>query len=159
MVWCHVYLILGLHCKPFQWQMEPSRAVSLAPLHISIIFSAMLQDALRNCNSGAMIIFRSNGGIFNFQCLKARTMVLLRELLIAHTEDELQSILNDFARAASRYGLTISLTNTEVMLQLKLGSFPCDPVIKISDKQLKAIQTFCYLGCFLSQNTGIEFPN
>ena len=64
-----------------------------------------------NCgSSGVMIRFRSDGGIFNLRRLKARTKVsllLLRELLfaddcalIAHTEDELQSILNDFERAA-----------------------------------------------------------
>lgn len=91
----------------------------MAPLLFCIIFSAMLQDAFRNCGSGVMIRFRSDGGIFNLQRLKAQTKVsllLLRELLfadiwalIAHTEDELQSILNDFARAASRYGLTISI--------------------------------------------------
>ena len=120
----------------------------------------MLQDALKNCNSGAMIIFRSDAGIFNFQRLKTKvSLLLLRELLIAHTEDELQSILNDFTRAASHYGLTSSLGKTEVMLEPKLGSTPRDPVIKIGDKQLKAIQKFCYLGGFLSQNTGIEFPN
>lgn len=59
-----------------------------------------------------MIRFRSNGGIFDLQRLEAQTKVsllLLRELLIgddcaliAHTEDELQSILNEFARVASR---------------------------------------------------------
>ena len=86
----------------------------MAPLLFCIIFSAILQDAFRNCNSGAMIRFRSDDGIFDLQRLKARTKVsllLLRELLfaddcalIAHTEGELQSILNDFARAASRYG-------------------------------------------------------
>ena len=84
----------------------------MAELLFCITFSAILHDAFRNCNSGAMIRFRSNGGIFNLQRLKARTKVsllLLRELLfgddcalIAHTEDELQSILNDFARVASR---------------------------------------------------------
>ena len=83
----------------------------MAQLLFCIIFSVMLHDAFRNCNSGAMIRLRSNGGLFNLQRLKARTKVpllLLRELLfvddcalIAHNEDELQSILNDFARVAS----------------------------------------------------------
>ena len=110
-------------------------------------------------NSGAIIRFRSDGGVFNLQRLKARTKVsllLLRELLfaddcalIAKTEGELQSILNDFARTASRYGLTISITKTEVMLQPKLGSSPRHPVIKIGDKRLEAVQTFCYMGGFL----------
>ena len=124
-----MYLILGLHRKPFQRQTKPSRAVSLALLLFCIIFSAMLQDAFKNCENGDMIRFRSDGGIFNLQRRKARTKVslmLLSELLfaddcrlIAHTKDMLQSILDDFARAASRYGLTISITNTRVMLQLK----------------------------------------
>ena len=58
----------------------------MAELLFRIIFSAILHDALRNCNSGAMIRFRSNGGILNLQRLKARTKVsllLLRELLFA----------------------------------------------------------------------------
>ena len=79
---------------------------------VELIFSAMLYDVFRNCNRSAMIRFRSNGGIFNLQRLKAPTKVsllLLPQLLfagdcalIAHTEDELQSILNDLARVASR---------------------------------------------------------
>ncbi|XP_072039554.1 uncharacterized protein [Amphiura filiformis] len=116
-------------------------------LLFSIIFSAMLQDAFKDCNEGVLIRFRSEGGIFNLQRLKAKTKVslsLLRELLfaddcalIAYTEEDLQSILNDFARAATRYGLTISIKKTEVMFQPKTGSPPIDPVIKIGDDQLK----------------------
>ena len=138
----------------------------MTELLFCIIFSAMLHDALRNCNSGAMIRFGSNGGIFNLQRLKARTKVSLllpRELLfaddcalIAQTANDLQSILNDFARVASRYGLTISIKTTEVMLQPKLRSSPLDPVIKIGGKQLKALGTFCHLGGFLAQNACID---
>lgn len=120
--------------------MEPSRAVSLALLLICIILSVMRHDALRNCNSGAMIIFRSNGVTSISSAYQARTklsLLLLHEVLIAHTKEELQSILNDCMRVASCYVLTISLTKTEVMLQPKLGSSPRDPVIKIGDKQLK----------------------
>ena len=69
----------------------------------------------------------------------------------------LESILNDFARGASRYGLNISITKTRVMLQLNVcRQLPSQFVIKISDKQLKAVQTFCYLGGFLSQNACID---
>ena len=59
--------------------------------------------------------------------------------MTAHNEDELQSILNDFPRVASRYGFTISITKAKVMLQPRLGSFPRDPVIKIGGKQLEAV--------------------
>ena len=157
---------LGTTSEAFQVTKGTKQGCVMAPLLFCIIFSVMLQHAFRNCNSGAMIRFRSDGGIFNLQRLKSRTKVsllLLRELLfaddcalIAHTEDELQSILNDFARAASRYGLTISIIKTEVMLQLKVGSSPRDPVIKIGDKRLKAVQKFCYLGGFLSENACID---
>ena len=129
----------------------------MAQLLFCIIFSAMLYDAFRNCNSGAMIRLRSNSSLFNLQRLKARTKVsllLLRErlfaddcALIAHNEDELQSILNDFARVASRYGLTISKTKTEVMPQQKLGRSSRDPVIR---------KKFFYLDGFLSQNACID---
>ena len=117
----------------------------------------MLHDVFRNCSSGAMIRLSSNGGLFNLQRLRARTKVsflLLRELLFAddcalitHNEDELQSILNDFARVASRHGLTISITKTEVMPQPKLGSSSRAPVI---------MKTFFYLDGFLSKNACID---
>ena len=138
----------------------------MAQLLFCIIFSAMLHNAFRKYNSGAMIRDRSNGGLLNPQRLKARTKVsllLLRELLfaddcalIARNEDELRSILNDFARVALRYGLTISITKTEVMPQPKLGSSPPDLVINIGGKQLKVVKTFCYLEGFLSQNGCID---
>ena len=175
---------LGTTSEDFPVTNGTKQGCLMAPLLFCIVFSAMLQDAFRNCSSGVLIRFRSDSGIFNLQRLTARTKVsllLLWELLFAddcaltadtedcaliahtedcaltaHTEDELQSILNDFPRAASRYGLTISITKTEVMLQPKPGSSSHDPVIKISDKQLKAVQKFYYLGGFLSQNACID---
>ena len=103
---------LGTTSEAFPVTNGTKQSFVTAELLFCIIHSAILHDAFRNCNSGAMIRFRSNGGIFNIQRLKARTklsLLLLRELLfaddcalIAHTEGELQSILNDFARVASR---------------------------------------------------------
>ena len=42
------------------------------------------------------------------------------------------------------------------MPQPRLGSLPHDPVIKIGGKQLEAVQKFCYLHGFLSQNACID---
>ena len=151
---------LGTTSEAFPVTNGTKQSCVMTELLFCSIFSAMLQDAFRNGNSGAMISFGSNGGFFNLQRLRARTkmsLLLLRELLFAddcalidQTEDDLQSILNDFTRVTSRYGLTISITKTEVMLQPKLGSSPLDPVIKIGGKQLKAVGKFCYLGGLLS---------
>ena len=133
----------GITAEAFPVTNGTKQGCVIAPLLFCIILSAMLQDAFKDCSSGVMIRFRSDGGIFNLQRLKARTKVsllLLRELLFAddcalivYTEDELQSILNDFARRASRYGLTISIKKTEVMFQPKPGSSPRDPIIKIGE--------------------------
>ena len=153
---------LGTTSEAFPVTNGTKQGCDMAPLLFCIIFSAMLQDTFRNCNNGAMIRFRSVGGIFSLQRLKV-SLLLLRELLfaddcalIAHTEEELHSILNDFARAASRYDLTICITKTKVMLQPKLGSSPQDPVIKIGDKQLKAVQKLLYFGGFLLRNACIN---
>ena len=77
---------LGTTSEAFPVTTGTKQDCIMAPLPFCIIFSAMLQDAFRNCNSGAMIRFRSDDGIFNPQRLKARTKVsllLLRELLFA----------------------------------------------------------------------------
>ena len=109
---------LGTTSEAFPETNATKQSFVMAELPLCII-SAMLHDVFRNCNSGAMIRLRSNGGLFNLQRLKVRTKVSLLPLhellfaddcaLIAHNEDELQSILNDFPRVASRYGFTISI--------------------------------------------------
>ena len=89
--------------------------------------------------------------------------MLLRELLfaddgalLAYTQEDLQSVVNSFARAASRYGLTISIKKTEVMFQPKPGAPPHSPIITIDGERLNAVDKFCYLGGVLSQNARID---
>ena len=87
-----------------------TKALYLVCMRLSLI-PRTLSDKNTHPNSGAIIRFRSDGGIFNLQHLNAWTKVsllLLRELLfaddcalIAHTEDELQSSLNDVATESS----------------------------------------------------------
>jgi len=67
------------------------------------------------------------GTLFNLRRLQAKTKVqcqVIRELLfandctlLAHTENEAQVLFNRFSNAARRFGLTISLTKTGVLLQ------------------------------------------
>ena len=109
---------LGTTSEAFPLTNGTKQGCVIAPQLFCIIFSAMLQDAFKDCSSGVMILFRRDSGIFSLQRLKDRTkmsLLLLHELLcalIAYTEDKLQSILNDFVRAASRYGFTISIKKT-----------------------------------------------
>lgn len=138
----------------------------MAPLLFSIVFSAVLHDAFHDCDKGVMIRFRSDGSIFNLQRLKAKTKtscMLLRDLLyaddcalIAHSEEDAQSIVDLFSQATIKYGLTISIRKTEVLYQPKPGKTPYNPTITVADEPLKSVDKFCYLGGILSQNAKID---
>ena len=41
----------------------------IVPLLFSIVFSAMLHNAFKDCDKGVMFRFRSHGNIFNFRRL------------------------------------------------------------------------------------------
>ena len=156
----------GNTSEPFPVTNGTKQGCVMAPFLFIIIFSAMLHDAFKNCNKGVKIRFRCDGGIFNLQRLKAKTRVtflLLLELLfaddcalMAYTQEDLQSAVDDFARSANRYGLTISIKKTEVLFQPRPGTLPHQPVITIGGEQLKAVDKFCYLGGFISQNARVD---
>ena len=99
---------------------------SLAGIQRHLCFSAMFHGAFKDYDKDGKIWFRTDGSIFNNQKLKAKTetsCMLLRDLLlfadncalIANSEEDTQGIVDDFARAADRYGLTVSIKKTEVL--------------------------------------------
>ena len=126
----------------------------------------MLQDAFRYSDLGVYIKFRTNGNIFNLQRLKATTKItelLVRNLLfaddyalIAHSINDTKIITDSFAKAARRFGLTISLKKTEVMFQPKPGTNHVPPNITIDNVPLNALDKFTYLGSTLSENAMID---
>ena len=62
--------------------------------------------------------------------------------LMAHKENHLQVITDKFSEAAKLFGLTISLSKTEVLLQPAPASSPQQPSITIDDTQLKNVESF-----------------
>ena len=78
------------------------------------------------------------------------------EPALALWEDLVQKLVDCFANAAKRFGLTISLKKTEVMLQPRPGSSPPQPDVFVNDDPLNVIDKFCYLGSVLSQNAEIN---
>ncbi|KXJ17990.1 putative uncharacterized transposon-derived protein F52C9.6 [Exaiptasia diaphana] len=89
--------------------------------------------------------------------------MLIRDLLfaddyalMAYSQEDLQVMVDDFARASTRYGLAISIKKTEVMFQPKPKGSPQQPAIQIGDEDLKVVDRFCYLGGILSQNARID---
>ena len=97
----------------------------LAPTLFSIYFSVLLSYAFKNCEAGVYIRFRSSGSVFDLSRLKAKTKTLtalIRELLyaddadfIAHSEQDMQLIMDCFSSACKAFGLTISIKKTKVM--------------------------------------------
>lgn len=139
----------------------------IAPSLFALFFHAMLQEAFKDCSEGVSIQFRCDGSVFNLARLRAKTKVqsaLLRELLyaddcglFAHSEEELQVLMDRFTSAANNFGLTISIKKTEVMFQ----AAPYDrtasaPMITVDGEQLTNCDQFTYLGSVLSADCQLD---
>lgn len=144
----------------------------LAPTLFSIFFSMMLHVAFENEQAGIMIRSRADRGLFlrtgNFNTLlksaKKCTFTCIRDLLfaddcalVALSQADLQHLTECFATAARRFGLTISLKKTEVMLQHKPKTqIKVEPKLSINDTRLKAVSKFAYLGSTISDNAQLD---
>ncbi|XP_076055151.1 uncharacterized protein LOC143033544 [Oratosquilla oratoria] len=99
----------------------------LAPTLFSMMFSAMLSDAFRNCESGISIRYRYDGKLFDLRRLQAITKVkktVVRDFLFADDcalnaidEQEMQQHMDMFSSACDNFSLTISTKKTELMYQ------------------------------------------
>ena len=138
----------------------------LAPTLFSFLFSMMLLSAFKDSDPGIQITYRTEGGVFNTQRLKAKTKVtksLVRDLLyaddcatVAHLKDDHQRLTDSLSAATKRFGLTISIKKTEVMFQPAKGSTANMPEIKIDGKVLNNVDSFTYLGSSLSSSNCLD---
>ena len=96
---------------------------------------------------------------------KSRTFqTLVRELLyaddadfVAHTEEDMQRIMDLFSDACDAFGLTISLEKTKVMLTPPPGHQYIEPNIYVKGTRLKAVvDSFVYLGSTLSRDGSLD---
>ena len=156
----------GQTSEPFSVTNGTKQGCVMAPLLITLVFSAMLYDAFHDNDLGALIRFRTDGNVFNLRRLKSKTRtskVLIRDLffaddcaLLAQKVDDIQDITNVFARSARLFGLTISLKKTEVIYQPKPRADYTAPTITIDNNPLKVVDKFTYLGSTISQNALID---
>ena len=89
----------------------------------SIFLSAMLDEAFRDMGDGVCIQSRQNVDLFNVAHFIAKTKttrILMRELLfaddsalVAHSTEEMQTILGAFSDASKKFGLKINIKKTE----------------------------------------------
>ena len=122
----------------------------------------LLKHAFDSTTEGIYLRTRSDGRVFNLARLRAKTKVrkvLIRDMLFAddaavatHTQEELQSLMDCFSQACKDFGLTISLTKTNVLVQ----DIEAPPVITIDDYELDAVNQFTYLGSTITDNLSLD---
>ena len=157
----------GLESAPFKVDNSVKQGCVFAPLLSSIVVAAVIYDAFHECEKGINFNVRYDGGIFNLRRFKAKTKIhqlLVRELqyvgdcvLVAHTEEEAQVLIDYLSNATKRCGLSISIKKIEVLIQPEPGCCYKEPAVTIeSDSQLKAVTKFCYLEGVLSNDCSID---
>ena len=72
--------------------------------------------------------------------------------LVAHSAQDLQTLLSQFASACSDFGLTISLKKTKVLSQ----GTDIPPSIKIDGKDIENVKNFVYLGSSVASNASLD---
>ncbi len=134
----------------------------LAPVLFNIFFTCMLNHAIKDLQEGVYIKYRLDGSLFDLRRLKAKTKCLKDLImealfaddcsLMAHSERDLQVMLNHFSEASKLFGLTISLSKTEVLFQPAPNTQNIPPAIHIEDTKLANVDQFKYLGSSISQD-------
>ena len=137
-----------------------------APMLFSIYFAMCLVFAFQYCDIGVYIRFRTSGKVFNLRRFNAKSKVfqaLVRDLLyaddadlIAHTEEDMQNIMDIFSRACTAFGLTISIKKTNAMFTPAFGQPYTEPNILVQGKRLEVVDSFVYLGSTISKDGTLD---
>jgi len=72
--------------------------------------------------------------------------------LVAHSDDNLQNLLNGFSNACDDFSLTISLQKTKIMTQ----DTDISPSLFIKDYALETVNSFIYLGSTVTSTTPLD---
>ena len=153
---------------PFDVTSGTKQGCVLAPTLFSIFFSAMLSVAFKDCIDGVDIVSRFDRNLFDcksshFNATSKVSMSTIRDLLFADdcalaacSLESLQHLCDNFASAARRFGLTISIKKTEAMYQPPPGVSYEAPVVTIDGARLNAVSIFKYLGGIISNDASID---
>lgn len=157
----------GESTDPFKVKSGVKQGCIAAPTLFSIFIASILHLMDNQLPPGISITYRTDGGIYNLRRLKARTKTTIDSLIefqyaddnavCALNEADLQVIINSFADAYSKIGLSINVQKTQVLFQPSPGdNNRIPPNIQLGGDNLENVDRFAYLGSHLSSNATID---
>ena len=149
----------GSSLEPFKIRSGVKQGCVLDPTLWDFLWP-VAKTCLRHNNSLRKLL--SDDWLFNLARLRAKTKVgkvLIRNMLfaddaavVAHTREELQSLMDCFSQACKDFRLTMSLKKMNVLGQ----DTGAPPVITIYDYELDAVCQFTYLGSTITDNLSLD---
>ena len=134
----------------------------LAPTLFTIFLAAVLKSMPEELGD-LYIRTRSDGDLFNLRRLRAKTRtheLVIKELLFAddsalvtHSPKAMQDLVMAFAEASKKFGLTINIKKTEVLIVDTRDTKINPREVLLNDTPLAEVKQFTYLGSTIT-NTG-----
>ena len=157
-------LVCGTPTAKFPVSTGVKQGCVMAPTLFNLFLSVLMKIVV--LPQGVAVNYRIDGKLFNIRRLQAKTKIKhcnIVELqyaddamVVAHSEVELQAIVDAFTHAYNRLGLQLNAKKTKVLFQAKPGEIPVAPNILTNGELLETVDHFPYLGSYLSNNCRID---